>query len=229
MTNKHNDIIFWVRWIAANSLAELIGLGIIATIAYVLVTLLGEPTGMKAIVFAIGFVVLGAFEGVVVGSAQSWVLKKCIANLQGWVAATVTGAVVAWLLAMLPSTIMNLGISDSATGDQPPDISEYVQLLLAIVLGLVTGPVLAFFQWRRLRHYISRNSIWWLGANALAWAVGMPIIFMGADLAARAASPIIAIATIGLWLVIAGATVGAVHGGILVWLLKQVRSKNLDA
>jgi hypothetical protein len=223
MVNKHNDIIFWFRWIVANSLAEFIGLGIIATIAYVLVTLLGEPTGLKAMVFAIGFVVLGAFEGLVVGSAQSWVLKKRIAELQGWVAATVIGAVVAWLLGMLPSTIMSVG--DSTTGDQPPNISENVQLLLAIALGLATGPVLAFFQWLRLRHYLSRNSIWWLAANALAWAVGMPAIFMGADLAARASTPIMAIATVGLSLLIAGALVGAVHGGILIWLLKQDKSE----
>lgn len=224
MIDKHDDLIFWARWIAANSLAEFIGLGAIATIAYGLVALLGEPVGSKAIVFALGLVVLGAFEGLVVGWAQFRVLKTRLAELQGWIAATVIGAVVAWLLGMLPSTIMSLG--DSAAGNQPPNISDSVQLLLAAGLGLVTGPVLAVFQWLRLRRYVSRNSISWLGANALAWAVGMPAIFMGADLAARASSPLMTITTAGLWLLIAGALVGAVHGGILIWLLKHNGPKN---
>lgn len=216
---------FWWHWIAANSIAEFIGLGSVAAVGYAVIALLGEPRGLEAVIFAAIFVVLGAVEGLVVGSAQSWVLKERLPNLQGWVGATVFGAVVAWILGMLPSTIM--AMVESGAQEPPPEIGEGVRLLFAAALGLVAGPVLAFFQWRRLRRYVSRNALWWLPANAAAWALGMPVVFVGTHVGATASGSTEIIFAVGLALLAAGAVVGAVHGRVLIWLLAQNQKEDL--
>jgi len=217
-----SDNKFWLQWIVANSLAELAGLGTVALAGYGIVLWFGEPTGSGAVLFAMVFVILGAFEGLVVGLAQSRVLKQRVAALRGWVRATVVGAVVAWVLGMLPSTIMSLATPAEAT-QQAPAISDAMQLLLAAMMGLVAGPVLAFFQWLTLRRYVLQHSIWWLPANAAAWALGMPVIFIGVDFATASSSPIAIVTGVGLSLLIAGAVVGAVHGRVLAWLIKPYR------
>ena len=38
---------FWWRWVAANSLAELLGLGTVAALGYVIVGNVGEPRGIS--------------------------------------------------------------------------------------------------------------------------------------------------------------------------------------
>lgn len=211
---------FWWHWIVANSLAELVGLGSVAAIGYFVVTQVGEPHGLiPALFFTVSFILLGIVEGLVVGYAQAKVLRQRVPQLHGWIRATVIGAVVAWALGMLPSTLMN----SMNTGDTtpPPEISEWLRLVFAAGLGLVAGPVLAFFQWRCLRHYLRRRAAWWLPANALAWALGMPVIFAGAHLGAGTANPLFITAGVGLSLLAAGATVGAVHGRVLVWMLES--------
>jgi len=216
------DNTFWLLWIMANSLAELIGLGAVALAGYGIVLWLGEPTGIGSILFAMVFVILGAGEGLIVGLAQSRVLRLRIPALRGWIRATVVGAVVAWMLGMLPSTIMSFA-SPPAAPDEAPAISDAMQLVLAAMLGLVAGPVLAFFQWHTLRRYVLQHSIWWLPANAVGWALAMPIIFIGVDIAAAGTEPLMIALGVGLALLLAGAVVGAVHGRVLAWLLKPYK------
>jgi hypothetical protein len=92
-------------------------------------------------------------------------------------------------------------------------------MLLAAGLGVVAGPVLAVFQFRVLRRYVGHAG-WWLPANALAWAVGMPVIFAGIHVAYSAVGHYAVVgAPIGT-LALAGAAVGAIHGVFLIYLLQ---------
>jgi hypothetical protein len=208
---------FWWRWVAANSLAELTGLGTVAALGYVIASQVGEPHGtLQVMAFATVFILLGAFEGLVVGWAQANVLRPRLPKLHGWVRATVIGAAVSWALGMAPSTVMSLReVTEAST---PPEVSEPLRLLLAAGLGLVAGPALAFFQWRVLRNHV-QNAGWWLLGNAVAWAVGMPIVFLGAHMGAYTTSPLLVGLAVGAALVLAGAAVGAIHGRVLLWLL----------
>ena len=218
MTDESWQKKFWWQWIVANSLAELFGLGTVAVLGFLAITQFGEPQGLaQSLCYAVLFVLLGAFEGLVVGLAQARILRQCLPDLQGWVRATVTGAVVAWTLGMAPSTIMS--INPTTPTEPAPAISEPLVLLLAAGLGLIAGPLLAFFQWLRLRHYVTRRAAWWLPANAVAWMLGMPIIFLGAHLGSLGVNPIFIALGTGMSLLGAGAVVGAVHGRVLVWLL----------
>jgi hypothetical protein len=207
---------FWWRWVVANCLGELLGLGAVAAAGYALLTVVGEPSGIVPTLLYTGtMVALGAVEGLVVGWAQSRVLSMRITSLHGWITATVLGAVTAWLLGMLPSTILELGGS-TANGSQT-EPGALMQLGLAMVMGLVAGPVLALFQWRVLRRYVQHAGRW-IAANAFAWALGMPVIFIGMELVSRASSATAMVTVIALTLAAAGAIVGMVHGIVIVRL-----------
>ncbi|MDH4312914.1 MAG: hypothetical protein OEW57_14890, partial [Gammaproteobacteria bacterium] len=92
---------FWQQWVAANAVGEFVGLGAVATLGFMAFKHAGEPANtIRALIFAATFVLLGAFEGAVVGVAQRAVLVRRLPALRGWIRATVAGAMAAWALGM---------------------------------------------------------------------------------------------------------------------------------
>lgn len=169
--------------------------------------------------------VTGALEGVIVGLAQWSVLRRAIAGVsrRTWVAATVIGAVIAWLCSSIPMTMASLSADNASPAMQEP--SQAVVLLMASGLGLVAGLVLSAAQWAALRGHVGRA--WrWLPANALAWAAGMPLIFAGIDLAQKGGSALAGVLVMGATIAIAGAVVGAVHGIALVAFAAESRGRH---
>lgn len=210
---------FWSRWVLANAAGELAGLGTVALIAWAFVsTLKHQQTFLQHVVFAIALIAAGALEGVVVGVAQSWALAPRLAGLsrKEWIQASFLGSLLAWVLGMLPSTLM-AAVTESS-GQAPAEPGPAVVYPLAALLGAVTGLLLSFFQWRVLRRHLS-GSAGWMAANAVAWALGMPLVFLGADLAARGGALPVVLGLCAATLAAAGAVVGAVHGLWLVWKL----------
>lgn len=173
------DWTFWLRWVGANALSEAIGLSAVLLVGFgVLGPLVdGLPGAWPAIVSIAAGVLLGIFEGIIVGGAQGVVLRRRLPQLalRTWILATVIGAMVAWGLGMLPSTLMaaNSGEAEVATA-----MPEWLNYVMAAALGLVAGIMLAFTQWLVLRRHVRRAWLW-LPANSLAWVVGMPIVFLG--------------------------------------------------
>ncbi len=214
MRNFH----FWLRWVLSNALGELIGLGVVGAAGALVIRESGEPEGtLKVLGFTALIIVLGAFEGGVLGLFQGWVLRSRLPQLRqrAWILATLLGAVTAWTLGMIPSAIASL--SPLSRGS-PPSIEDSTVFLLAGLMGLVLGIVLALPQWRVLRRYVRRAS-WWIPANSLAWACGMPIVFWVAGNLPADISWISSGAIALLCLALTGAVVGAVHGLALLWLL----------
>lgn len=214
---------FWTRWVIANGLGELVGLGFAAAAAALVVETAGPPSRPAPVIaFATLLVLLGAIEGAVVGWAQARVLRERIPRPHGWIEATVAGALVAWTLGMLPSTIMNL--LEPTSSSPPPEPPVWLTLVLAAGLGLVAGPILALFQVRVLGRYVGRAG-WWVLANALAWAVGMPIIFAGIDLVEGFSRVPAATVVVACTLLLAGIAVGAIHGLFLVRLTSSLQGE----
>ncbi len=211
---------FWFRWVAANAIGEFVGLGAVAGIGFLLFRQFADDQSwQQAVLVAAAFVGLGAFEGFVVGLAQATVLRRLLPVVRGWIAATVIGAMVAWAVGMLPSIFAQaLAPSDGAPAAEP---SLGLVLLLAAGLGAVAGPVLAAFQWRSLRRALPARAWVWLPANAAAWCLGMPVIFLGAQANELTADPALIVLLVGLALLAAGAVVGAVHGWFLLRLARD--------
>jgi hypothetical protein len=216
----------YAEWIAANAAAEAIGLGSTLVIAWRLAPLQDRLSGISStFITALLAVALGTLlEGVVVGVAQEKVLLRRLGRLRpwSWITATAIGASCAWMLGVIPSTIAAL-VSSGSSSEPVAEPAASVQLLLAVLLGLATGPILGVAQWTVLRSLVTR-AVRWLWANALAWAAGMPIVFLGMNLVPWTAHPLIVAASIYLVACTAGAVVGAIHGIILMQLLKETPS-----
>ena len=211
----------WYRWVAANAVGEMIGLGTTFGVGVAFFSLVGEPqTAGEALAFGVVMVATGAIEGTVVGLAQWLALRAGLPTLRrrAWILATLVGALVAWFLGSLPSTLMRMGAEEGAAPAAEPE--TWLVLLLAGGMGLVAGVVLAVPQWRVLKRAVDK-AWWWLPANSVAWFVGMPIIFALIDLAQRASTPLVAVLLMALGLALTGAVVGAIHGWVLVRLVAQ--------
>ena len=109
---------FWWKWVAANAIAELIGLGAASAVGFLAFSRVGEPDSVgTALAFASVFVLLGGLEG---------------ANV---------GAMLAWVIGMLPSTLMKLGHAADASPAVEPSLAT-VLLLAGGIAGAVHGRVL---------------------------------------------------------------------------------------
>ncbi len=213
---------FWLQWVGANVLAEVIGLGFTVFVVVTIFPQTDAGTGTLAVIGAtLLLIATGAFEGVCVGTLQWAVLKQRLPaiRLRAWVLPTLIGALVAWTLGMLPSTIMNLAEASSPTGAPVAEPSTVVVYLLAVVMGLGLGAVLGVPQWMTLKQHVPQAGLWIL-ANALAWAVGMPIIFIGIDMIVAMGTSVIVVAVLRT-LILTGLAVGSIHGLFLVWLTRQ--------
>jgi hypothetical protein len=224
--NPHSK--FYARWIAANGWAEAAGLGTTLILGRAVAPALEREGGLAAILLAaVAAVILGILlEGVLVGSAQAWVLRAALRNLSAasWVRATMIGAALAWLLGMVPSTVAALMVSPPSSGAaHGSNPSAAVQYGLAVLLGAVTGPVLGLAQWLELRRHTARANRWIL-ANAVAWALGMVVIFVGMDQVPWGRGGLAVV--LGVYLVCgaAGLMVGATHGWVLRDLVREANS-----
>lgn len=212
----------WFRWVAANALGELVGLGATFAVGVSLLAPTGEGQGAATpIVTLLLMTASGLLEGLVVGLCQWSVLRRAFAqvSLRFWLVATLIGVLVAWFLGSLPAALIDMGGDAAQPAAQEP--ATWVVMLLAAAMGLVLGLILALPQWWVLRQTVDRA--WaWLPANAAAWAMGMPIVFAAVDLAYRVGTAWGAVAVMGLALLLTGAAVGAIHGLALVWLAARV-------
>lgn len=210
----------WLRWILANSVGEVVGLGLAALVGvWFALNYETNQTTSSILLMAVLMIVAGTFEGVVVGFAQSLVLRLAIRDFKtkGWVIATAIGAFIAWTLGGIPSVAMSL--NEQATATPPEEMSDAAMYGMAVIMGLALGFTLGVPQWLILRSYVQRAG-WWTLANALAWAFGMPVVFIAAS-NAPLSNPFLLVLWIGFVVGLAGAIVGALHGLFLVWLLQR--------
>ncbi len=212
---------FYGRWILANGWAEAVGLGTTLVLGWLAAPLLGETARPSIIILvALAAVLLGTLlEGVIVGLAQESVLRSVLARLPrwSWTLATAVGAGVAWLLGMIPSTLMALTgpPEPSSVTAEPGALERYAA---AVVMGLVLGLVLGGVQWLVLRRHVGGAGRWpW--ANALAWALGMPLVFAGMELVPWSAGGVAIVSVMVTTAALVGLAVGAVHGRVLTHLL----------
>ena len=224
-TILHSNL--WRRWVAANALGEFLGLGLTIGVFALVFTRLGEARGigMTLAVFALE-VSAGAIEATIVGLAQWWAMHPWFPGIsrRAWWLSTLAGALFAYILGFLPSTLMSLGeqaAPEAAPMTEPP---QWIVMLLAAAMGLAAGAVLSFAQWLVLRKK-ARGAGLWIPANMLAWAAGMPIIFWGIDAAQKGLAPALAALLLGGALLLTGAIVGAIHGAFLIRTVRTGRSE----
>jgi hypothetical protein len=204
----------WLDWVKANAVGEWLGLGGAALIGWLALRWL-ESVFDVAMAVVLSSFVFGLVEGSILGWFQHRVLVRPLPFLTrgGWIAATVVGGTIAWLVA---STIVTIGGAGAAGVVEP---SPTMQVALAAALGLAAGPVLGVPQALVFRTWLGGRAWHWVWANALAWAVAMPVVFIGAGLPGEGAGFLPLAAAVSVTLLAAGAIAGAIHGAVMVWLL----------
>lgn len=212
---------FYGRWVLANAWSEALGLGATFVAGSLAAPLLARSDVIAVLLGAFLAILLGTvLEGVLVGVAQERVLAARLRGIPrgAWVAATAIGAGLAWALGMIPSTLLTL-VNAGSPATPAIEPGPLVQYSLAAGLGFVAGPILGAAQWTVLRRY-TKHAGRWLWANAAAWAVGMPLIFLGMDRVPWDGPAPLTYLAIYLVCGTAGLVVGAIHGMVMLRLLK---------
>lgn len=215
MTNHR----LWARWTLANAFSEMIGLGLTFAITAFFFTSVGEGHTLWGILLSFTVAVAsGAVEATIVGLAQWWAMRPRFPFLERfeWWRATFIGALIAYVLGYLPSTLMSLG-ETAASAPPVTEPPQWIVLLLAAGMGAVGGAVLSFAQWLILRGKVQGAGLW-IPANMLAWAIGMPVVFWGIDMAFKMPSLWQSVLFMAGTLFMTGAVVGGLHGLFLVRL-----------
>ena len=214
----------WLRWILANGLGEMVGLGLTFAITALFFTgQSGVQTVGGVLLSFVVAVASGSVEATLVGLAQWGAMHPWFPSISrfAWWRGTLLGALIAYVLGYLPSTLMDLGNAGTQTpaaaAAEPP---QWVTLLLAAGLGAVGGAVLSFAQGLALRGKARRAGMW-IPANMLAWLLGMPLIFWGIDLAFRLSALWQSALLMAGVLLLAGAVVGTVHGWFLMKMVPE--------
>ena len=208
----------WRDWTLSCAAGELIGIGVAAGVATLLLLTIGEPeTGAERWGVLVAMVGAGAIEGTAIGFFQWRVLRRPFPGIsaRAWVGTTVAVAVIGWFLGMLPSTLA----APNVAAQDPFDPPLWMTALLATFTGLGAGLVFGLAQWGVLRRH-ARNASSWIVANALGWGLALAWIYAAAALPAEGASlgTVIAIGSAGG--ILAGLSVGAVTGGFLLQIVR---------
>ncbi len=210
----------YLRWVAANGLAEFLGLGSTFAVIGLLVSRVDTQQAAGILLAFALTIASGAIEATLVGLAQWQAMHRWFPMIKraSWWRATLAGALVGYALGYLPSTLMSMG--ETGSGAPPAEPPQWVTLLLAAGLGTAAGAMLSFAQWLVLRSQVKRAGVW-VPANMLAWAIGMPIIFQGIDMAFKQAESWQALLVVAGIILAAGLVVGAIHGRFLVYLAEK--------
>ncbi|HUM70931.1 MAG TPA: hypothetical protein PLK31_19030, partial [Chloroflexota bacterium] len=121
--NRQDAGSLWLRWVGANSLAEAVGLGLTFALDVLIIWQVAQAgSAWASLVSILLMSATGAIEGGVVGWLQWLVLRRPFPQLarRAWIRATIIGAVVAWFLGSLPSTLMDMGAAETDTAVAEP-------------------------------------------------------------------------------------------------------------
>jgi hypothetical protein len=195
-------------WLVATTLGETLGFAVpalVASLAWDLHPLLSLPL----------IVLAGVLEGLVLGVAQSVVLRREFLGFSrpAWVAATAIGAGAAWLLAMLAVTSAPVWTEWSPVATIP----------LGIVLGSALLASIGFAQWTVLRHHVARSRTW-VPVNAVAWAMGIGVLMGISTPLWHEGQPTVLVIAIGLLGGVAMALTVALVTGL--WLARLVAPRS---
>jgi hypothetical protein len=211
----------WGRWTLGVGAAEAAGIAAAAACAGAAMLLVAElSTPAEVLVVLAGAALGGVVEGALVGWVMWRTLSPWLPRLprRPFVLATVAVAVTGWVVGNLPPALMSASAGTSAAPAAEPPI-----LLIAAGAaagGAVAGVAFGGAQALVLRHHVARAGRW-VGANALAWAIGVAIITVGASVVPGGWS-IAALALYGAGVgLLAGLVVGAVTGCAVPGLQEQ--------
>lgn len=187
----------WRRWTLSTTLAEAAGF-----CAPALAGVAAAQAGLSAVSTLLVMLAAGAVEGSALGAGQHWVLARHLRRLPRgeFVLATAAGAMLAYAIGMLPSTL----------GDRLGDAAPTLVVPVAALAGVALLASIGTAQWVVLRR-AGYDRPWWILTTAGGWLAGLAVFMLVATPLWHPDQPVALAVTIG---VLAGllmaATVAAV-------------------
>ena len=169
------------RWIGANCLGLVLGLGLATPSAYFF-DYAYDVLGLLGSILAI--LLMGGLLGLPLGSLQALVFRRMVPHFAAWVSASILGMAIGLSLFLgLVFTsnrldLINLPFSGMVGFGWLNDWSALGnQMRLAttwFILGACLGSALGISQWLVLRSHVPRSSLWVLGV-AVSMAIGLVV------------------------------------------------------
>jgi hypothetical protein len=183
---------FFIRWLLACGVGELLGLAAAATLLWAEARG-GEPQSLlEKIWVLLGAVGAGVLEGAITGTLQWLVLRRRYADLRGpaWVGATISVAALGWAAGMSVPLFL---VAPDAGSPPPTEPSLAFIIAFACLFGGIAGALFGGAQAVALAPYVRR--VWpWVAGNAAGFALGLPFTYVAGGVLSE--SPLV-IAVVG--------------------------------
>ncbi len=203
---ENNSLKLWERWVLASTIAQILGWIVIAYFSQATNEFNNENT-YKVLLL------VGTVEGFLLGFAQWLVLRAYIRRASFWILLTIVGALLSWFMGLTVSVV--IGLFYLANLHQT--ITTLVKEIA--LLGAAIGTVIGYAQWLILK-IANKKAIWWVGANAFAWSLGLVVAFIGAGINKSSGFQIHpTLVTVATGAVM-GIIISSITGLVLVWLLQ---------
>jgi hypothetical protein len=152
------SLLWWVIWVTLG-----LALGFIFPSVATLWAVADGRDATGQFMFA---VIGGAIQGGVLGFAQAFALRKTVAalSMRRWIGITASGALIAWIVGMIPGSFLNLEAGTPAS------------IGILVVFAIVAVLVMPVAQWFILRgtKLGKIGRVWrWIPITALAWTAGI--------------------------------------------------------
>ncbi len=188
---------FWLGWVMISTVGWSVGF----MVGFVLfMFIVGEDNGINVLRSILGYFMFGAALGSMVGLMQWLILRIFVSRTGWWVLASTAGFAVGWGGVF----VAIFGYPEGMGG-----MSSFTNVLGKAVVVALGGAVTGILQWLVLRGKVSRAG-WWVLASTVGLALGVTV----ADAIPNEMD------LLGV-LLLPGAVLGAVTGGVLIWLLRQ--------
>lgn len=165
--NKPSFVLF-EKWVLANFIAKLLGLGIIPFVSTIFS--INDNQNLQRVL-----ILVGLFQGLILGVAQWLVLRRYMRNSIWWLLATILGCFFGWLLVLF---VIALALFTMAITQKELDsITTFFGVIwLATTVGILIGlpQALILLTSLRVKFY---KAAWWMNVNALAWIVRLFLMF----------------------------------------------------
>lgn len=165
---KKPSFVLFEKWVLANLIAKLLGLGIIPFVG----TIFSINNNQN---LQIVLILVGLFQGLILGVAQWFVLRRYMRNSIWWLLATILGCLFGWLLV---SFVIALALFTMAIAQKELDSITILfgVIWLATTVGILVGlpQALILLTSLRVKFY---KAVWWMNVNALAWIIRLFLVF----------------------------------------------------
>lgn len=171
------------RWVLLCAAAELLGISA-AGIWYAAMNIwIGEPEPLIQRSLAWILMTMAAIpEGLILGGLQAIGIRWFIPDIsmKRWILATVLVGLLGWGIGTFFPLFLAPEASSTGSVYEP---SLFIIALFASVFGLLVGAVFGGVQSMAFPKNVEKRSSW-IWANAIGWAIGLPLIYTGAQIGA---------------------------------------------